>query len=332
MKLPDTARFKLPRISTTVFTLCIVACCIAIGAISIAFRQSLTNINEQPDKDAIVFLASYAHTSDVAAYTEDEMKKAFMERYETNIPTDYTVDTLSRRLGMQPLDPGVLSDLVLVGTVTQEHIYSYKTFVTTIKIDTVIRNLKTGTRSPIKDWEYTIPELPLSAGDEIHVYDEFKYVPGETPSITVSAERSPYLFFLTPLRAQQQYLLFLTYLPREGDTQDLSKARFQLAPSIYSRIPLSEPHLYSAHLPVVEERDITKLSRREEAATPPSDEQNAADEQARKERSKAYQEAYQALPPMSLSEAQSYDILVSDDSAAETYRELVSKLREMYQV
>ena len=309
------------------------ACLMVIGAAAATalFHGSLTDINAEGDEvlEALPYSPIFVSEDDLRTYADSEIEDAWAKKHEGERPGDMSVAQMSSELGMQPEDPGSLSDLVVVGTFEGERAYRYRAFVDEIRVERVVRPLSGRSALDVRGERYDIPDLDISEGDVIRLYEEFVVNglgEGGARSVSVGASSNRYALMLTPLGEGERYLFFLNYVPRSGG-DSLAGARFVLAPSVYAKIPLSgEPSVFDAALPTLEGEDGGEASPFGSEGAPVSEEGRAAlDEFGRR-----YEEAVELLPGFTFGDATRFDLFAESAGASAAYGDGVRRVLEGY--
>lgn len=216
----------------------VVACLVVMLVGGALFRASLTDVNGAGGDrlGSFAFQPVYATSEQVRTYSDAELRAAWRERYGDGSLDGIPMAQVSARLGMQPKDPGLLADCVVVGTFTGKRSYGYRSFVDGISVERVLVGLSETSKLAIDGGAYTIPRQSLGEGDTIFVYDEFAIRQvDEGTEVSASSTYSPYTSILVPMRVGQRYLLFLNHVPK-GDSRASSEPRFRVVPSLYGRI------------------------------------------------------------------------------------------------
>lgn len=309
-------------------------CCLALLVGSILFRSSLTNVNADANAlDGFAFQASYVPEKLTKTYGEDEIRSAWRERYsEDAMLSTATIPQMSARLGMQPRDPGLLADLVVVGRVTQNRVYRYGTFVTNVVVERIIVPLSETSKATSRGETYALPKLDLTEGDVICVYDEFAIQPasssaadgGSVREVCPSSGRSLYANFFTPLRSGETYLFFLN-CTSNADISGVEDARFGIVTSLYGRIPIqdgdvSRPRVFCANLPT-EEGAVENTPVPFGTTSAQNDEQKD---------NQPLVEALKALPDVTFAAACKVDLYVESPDAEKSYRGMCSEIVSEY--
>ncbi|VDK54903.1 unnamed protein product [Cylicostephanus goldi] len=309
------------------------ACAAALIVGSIQFKNGLTDVNSNIEAlDTLPYNPSYVIEENAQTHSGNEIKTAWKEAGEEF--SNPTIAQMSFQTSMQPHDPGILADLVVVGTYMGRSIYRYRGLISDVRIDKILKPLADTSKLAIREGKkepstYKIPPLNLQVGNVIKIYTELALRAthsGNKEIATCPIVSSPYTesSYFPPLRPNRQYLFCLSYAPKSNATS-ADTARFRIVPSLYERIPISnaktfEPNIFCANLPT---RGTAKSGTAKPFGVDSPDVPN-------EEFNRRYQKAYEKIPKFTYHEAANIDFFVDSPRTEQPYRGTATKIFQKY--